>query len=278
MVVVFEKKTKRKIMGIFKIARKTAGMQQAPKEFGDFVGGLINPAYAANVGNLKLAEYQYSKDLEMWNMQNEYNSPKSQMQRYIDAGMNPNLVASQGSSGNATQLPKYNAHPLSPVDVMGTMIGMLSGYQDLKIKQAQTTETESNAKILGIRAEFERDVQFQKLYKMYDENEISEGQYIKLRNELDALYGIPANQVSLTGIPRKHRFGDIGGEQTSRQIEYNKKYRDSKLAEFSKTQDSAISEGLRKDLLQMAKDSFIFDKVLQGFKAATGIFSPIKIK
>ena len=39
-----------------------------------------------------LAEYQYQKDLEMWNKQNEYNNPSNQMARLKDAGLNPNLV------------------------------------------------------------------------------------------------------------------------------------------------------------------------------------------
>ena len=35
-----------------------------------------------NQENRKLAEYQYSKDLEMWNRANEYNTPANQMQRF----------------------------------------------------------------------------------------------------------------------------------------------------------------------------------------------------
>lgn len=39
--------------------------------------------------------YQNQQNIKLWNMQNEYNSPKAQMQRYIDAGLNPNLIYSQ---------------------------------------------------------------------------------------------------------------------------------------------------------------------------------------
>ena len=44
-----------------------------------------------NQANMKLAEYQYSKDLDMWNRQNEYNSPSAQMERFNAAGLNPNI-------------------------------------------------------------------------------------------------------------------------------------------------------------------------------------------
>lgn len=50
------------------------------------------------------AEASWSRQLEAWNMENAYNSPKAQMQRYQDAGLNPNLIYGQsntsGSIGN----------------------------------------------------------------------------------------------------------------------------------------------------------------------------------
>lgn len=88
--------------------------------------------------NKELAQYQYSKDLEMWNRGNEYNSPSAQMSRLKQAGLNPNLVYGSGVTGNtAANLPKYQAprveYNYRPVDVTG----MLSFYQDTMIKQAQ---------------------------------------------------------------------------------------------------------------------------------------------
>lgn len=61
--------------------------------------------------NKGLAEYQYSKDLEMWQRQNQYNSPEQQMQRLESAGLNPNMAYGSGSvAGNTSaQMPKYNA-------------------------------------------------------------------------------------------------------------------------------------------------------------------------
>ena len=39
--------------------------------------------------------------LDMWNRNNEYNTPLAQMQRLKDAGLNPNLMYGQGTTGNA---------------------------------------------------------------------------------------------------------------------------------------------------------------------------------
>lgn len=58
--------------------------------------------------NKQLAQYNFDRNLEMWNMQNEYNTPKAQMDRFKDAGLNPNLIYGQGSPGNASNMPQYS--------------------------------------------------------------------------------------------------------------------------------------------------------------------------
>lgn len=65
--------------------------------------------------NMELAQYQFDKNLEMWNLQNQYNTPAAQMQRFRDAGLNPNLIYSQGSSGNASGMPEFHA-PQANID------------------------------------------------------------------------------------------------------------------------------------------------------------------
>ena len=61
-----------------------------------------------NQGQMDLAKYQNDYNLEMWKMQNEYNSAAAQMQRYRDAGLNPNLIYGNGASsaGNAASAPE----------------------------------------------------------------------------------------------------------------------------------------------------------------------------
>lgn len=62
--------------------------------------------------NLELANHNFGKNLEMWRMENAYNSPQSQMKRYTDAGLNPNFMMSNISSGNSTgNLPTMDAQP-----------------------------------------------------------------------------------------------------------------------------------------------------------------------
>lgn len=64
------------------------------------------------------------------NQQNRYNSPAAQMQRYKMAGLNPNLIYSQGNPGNMTPLPT--------IDVQGAV-----GNQGTKVQQAEYLEEQT---------------------------------------------------------------------------------------------------------------------------------------
>lgn len=64
------------------------------------IGSALNYKYQS-----KLQEKQNEYNLNMWNLQNEYNSPQAQMKRYEEAGLNPALIYSQGNPGNATSAP-----------------------------------------------------------------------------------------------------------------------------------------------------------------------------
>lgn len=127
---------------------------------GGLAQGLLNRTTALEntkrtiKANKELAEYQYSKDLEMWERNNEYNSPALQMERLRNAGLNPNLVYGSGAVANTSgSMPKYNAPRVeydipTPVDIPG-MIGM---YQSFALNQAQidnvnaqTAKTEADA-------------------------------------------------------------------------------------------------------------------------------------
>lgn len=90
--------------------------------------------------NQQQAQYAYSQDLAAWNRQNAYNTPAAQMQRLKDAGLNPNLIYGNGSAatGQATQMPKYNAPTLQyNYKPLVDLPQMLSAYQDMQMRQAQ---------------------------------------------------------------------------------------------------------------------------------------------
>lgn len=100
--------------------------------------------------NKEMAEYQFTKDIEMWNMQNQYNDPSQQMARLKGAGLNPAQIYGKGASaGNvAGEQPKYNAPKIdynykSPINP-ALAIGM---YQDYQLKQAQIDNVNAQRRV-----------------------------------------------------------------------------------------------------------------------------------
>lgn len=89
----------------------------------------------------EMANYAYTKDLEMWNKSNQYNTPAAQMQRLKDAGLNPNLAYGQATTGTtATQMPKYQKYdtPVAQLTVPKfDAASTIQKFQDITLRQAQ---------------------------------------------------------------------------------------------------------------------------------------------
>lgn len=83
---------------------------------GGIAGGLFNRKSQkdANKTNIQLAREQQQFEQKMVQQQNEYNSPVNQMQRFAQAGLNPNLVYTQGNPGNQTSIPSYQRANVQP--------------------------------------------------------------------------------------------------------------------------------------------------------------------
>lgn len=82
-----------------------------------------------------LNQQAFDQNKQMWNLQNKYNSPASQMARFSEAGLNPNLIYSQGSAGNASQAPTIQpaqSNRRFPVVDLPDMIGTFQNFQAKK--------------------------------------------------------------------------------------------------------------------------------------------------
>lgn len=55
--------------------------------------------------NKQQATTSWNRAIDMWQRQNIYNSPKEQMNRLLQANLNPNLMYGQGSVGNSSSSP-----------------------------------------------------------------------------------------------------------------------------------------------------------------------------
>lgn len=118
-------------------------------------GSLIDNLFAGSrirkqlKANKELAQYQFDLNKQQWEAENEYNSPKAQMQRLKEAGLNPNLVYGNGSvSGNTTTAgPRYEAPKAERnMERMSGLLSFFSAYQDLRAKKAQADNLEMAAR------------------------------------------------------------------------------------------------------------------------------------
>lgn len=115
--------------------------------------------------NLNLAKMQNQWNLEQWNRENEYNTPKAQMQRLADAGLNPDLFYQNGVSGmTAASSPSMTAGaPATPQDMSALgqkktvgqalnegLQSALIGSQ-IRLTNAQADKTEEEAEGQGIK-------------------------------------------------------------------------------------------------------------------------------
>lgn len=129
--------------------------------------GMINSGQAPwNVGNwsdsskeqyfsLVNAEAANEREMNMWRLNNEYNTPQKQLERMIQAGINPAAAYSQISAGNSSSVPntheakaanfhdttdkigKVSAIMNGISDIVGSLNGLISGVsgiQDIAIK------------------------------------------------------------------------------------------------------------------------------------------------
>lgn len=110
-------------------------------------GGIANLAGSAiNAGaNAQLSKRQrryndllFDKEAEnrlhMWNLQNEYNTPKAQMERFQEAGLNPNLIYGQGTPGNAQKVDT-TTHKGYPTPEMNIQIpNIFKEIQEAKLR------------------------------------------------------------------------------------------------------------------------------------------------
>lgn len=168
--------------------------------------------------NRSMADYSYSKDVEMmnaqntynrsmWDLNNEYNSPQSQMARLKAAGLNPNLVYGNGATATSggpparSEMARFNAptaqYNYSPAVDLPSMLSM---FQDFSVKQAQVDNLKSqteNTRMRTInesiqsgllkmsgergRAEFE---QLKKMMPYQLESQVAETHGIPIKNAL----------------------------------------------------------------------------------------------
>lgn len=93
--------------------------------------------------------------LDFWNMQNAYNTPKAQMERYKEAGLSPHLIYGQANMGAPVSVPHQSIPQTAAAQMpyrqlpakiasFNVFQALMSGYLDMKLKQAELKERETD--------------------------------------------------------------------------------------------------------------------------------------
>lgn len=121
---------------------------QAATNKGNFINNTLGTIY-----NAKIAAAQYNRQradsLADWNRQNEYNSPKAQMQRLKEAGLNPHLVYGNGATATSSTQPRQSdLKSVSATAANATAPTGFMGIYDAQIKEAQTNNLQQQLEIM----------------------------------------------------------------------------------------------------------------------------------
>lgn len=100
-------------------------------------------AIVAGVAGLAGAGINGLINRAQWNKQNEYNSPEAQMDRYRQAGLNPNLIYGNGvsSAGNAGSMAEFRAQPVGTSDLLAAA----NAISTIKATESNARKAEAEA-------------------------------------------------------------------------------------------------------------------------------------
>lgn len=149
-----------------------------------------------NAWNKEQSLEAYQRDLEMWNLQNEYNSPSSQMARYQAAGLNPLLVYGQGNPGNASGAPSYNpsssaSRPsgMENLSKVANLVGLIVG---LKGNLASADAAAQNAKRIALQNKWFDKFASARYWSILSQNPMA---YFKLEDPDTDFFGLSPKEL-----------------------------------------------------------------------------------
>lgn len=131
-----------------------------------------------NEQNLQIARDNRDWQEKMWNMQNQYNSPQAQMQRLKAAGLNPDLMYSNGTTGIAEGISSPSQATMQSPQLQGLDTSalvqaiqnehLMQGQLDLLRSQKNNVDADTHGKdIDNANKQLGYDLQFEEArYRM----------------------------------------------------------------------------------------------------------------
>lgn len=140
----------------------------------------------------KMMDKQNDWSLNMWNKTNEYNSPSAQLQRLLEAGLNPLYFGLDGSSANgleSAQALGYERASMKGFNNPGQLslenqIALKSLEKDIQLKNAQIDSIKENTKGTSLDNEWKDKTMDARVRSEELANELSVEQKKKIGQEI----------------------------------------------------------------------------------------------
>lgn len=182
---------------------------------------LMNQQYELNE---KAAQSSFDRSIQAWNMENEYNTPKAQMDRFQAAGLNPHLIYGQTNTAGALSAPETKGvsggsvsggtNPqVSLLNGINTAISIRNGVEQGNLLKAETQKR--NAQIREIN---------NRIASMLINNGLVLSKTARSNFDLRYLQGVEA--LNIGNLMRRNEALDIlnslrGYDRDIRRLEYD---------------------------------------------------------
>lgn len=114
---------------------------------GDIVGGIASTGVNA-LAQFGMAEWQRIKQRELWREEKEYNTPKAQMERLRDAGLNPYLIYGDSNvHGNVSTAPSVRGAEVN-IDPLGK-IAQIAQVRNLNEELAKIHQETATSRVIA---------------------------------------------------------------------------------------------------------------------------------
>lgn len=212
-----------------------------------FVNDMINRAWNANEAE-KQRDWQHEQmleqqrfNLDMWNKNNEYNSPEAQYGRLTELGINPATAIGMmnGGNTNAPASPASAGQGANGVS-SGSSVGDLAGVgQQIGLSQAQRTAQNLENNWIPIKNHMDVSRAKADIYQSYKSGQLSEGQlkqlyellpFVKQKSVADIEMVIAGIDKISSEINRLDKEGLLLDEQTINEL-HNRKLIDASAYE-----------------------------------------------
>lgn len=208
----------------------------------------------------EINDLNWQRALQSWNMENDYNSPSSQMARYQQAGLNPNLIYQQENTASDLGAPEAVA-PQSSMDEAQ----LASRAPDFLPLMTAAQSAVSNYQAADLRRE-----EIEKL-RLLNQNQAIVNKYLDQKEYLSAERAkreLRSVELDVTQKEFDQSFEQRMNLLINQKLDVQKKVQDIRESDLSISQKKQTIANLEQAFRQNAE--------LQGYRVAAAYFDNMK--